>query len=341
MDSKELTHILLRRGARVILTYRRTTSLSLESIRELFAAELEANPNSHLEFETCDITDQNSVNQCVKSVLAKYGEIEHLYMIAAMSHVMASFSQKEYSIMANGQSYYYFLEAVKNLSPKTRVYGALTSELAGNVKPGETFNETSPWNPKSPYSYGKNLGGNWIKHYRESTDSNLFACFGILFNHSSAAYRTTDFFIRKLTNSFAKIALGKQDHIKFGFLDFWRDEGYSSFYAEQMINMLENPLGPVDYVIATGETHHAEEYLDETAAFFNIDWRKVVKVDDSLKRPREVERLVGDSTKAQKELGFRPNRMTFKQHIQLMAQYDYDLEAGKNPARPNVFELFP
>ncbi len=341
MDSKELTHILLRRGVRVILTYRRTTSLDLNLVRALFLNELTEFPDSRLEFEPCDITDQNSVNQCIRSVMSQYGDIQHIYMIAAMSHVGNSFSQKEYSIMANGQSYYYFLEAVKNLTPLTRVYGALTSELAGNVKEGQVFNEESPWNPKSPYSYGKNLGGNWIKHYRESTDSNLFACFGILFNHSSAAYRTTDFFIRRLTNSFAKIALGKLEFIEFGFLDFWRDEGYSSFYAEQMINMLENPLGPVDYVIATGTTHHAEEYLDAAGKHFNLDWRKCVKVDQSRMRPREVVRLVGDSSKAQKELGFRPNRMPFEDHIRLMCQYDYELEGGKNPARPDVFTLFP
>lgn len=340
MDSKELTHILLRRGARVILTYRRNTCLETSTIRALFAAELVQFPESRLEFELCDITDQDSVNQCIKSVLNKYGDIEHLYMIAAMSHVGDSFNQKEYSIMANGQSYYYFLEAVKNLTPKTYVYGALTSELAGNVETGATFNESTPWNPKSPYSYGKELGGRWIQHYREASDCGLYACFGILFNHSST-YRTTDFFIRRLTNSFAKIALGKQKDIQFGFLDFWRDEGYSAFYAEQMIKMLENPLGPTDYVIATGDTHHAEEYLDLAASHFNLRWQDVVKIDQSRMRPREVKRLIGDSSKAQRELGFRPNRMSFKDHIGIMCAYDYSLESGGQPKRPDVFSLFP
>lgn len=340
MDSKELTHILLKRGARVVLTFRRNTLLELDRIRALFIAELITNPESRLEFELCDITDQNSVNQCIRSILQKYGSIEHLYLIAAMTHVGDSFNQKEYSILANGQSYYYFLDAIKNHTPSTRVYGAMTSELAGNVEDGFVFSEKTTWNPKSPYSYGKELGARWIQHYREATDCNLYACFGILFNHSSC-YRTTDFFIRRLTNSFAKIALGKQKTVEFGFLDFWRDEGYSSFYAEMMIKMLENPRGPVDYVIATGQTHHAEEYLDLAAKHFNLRWQDVVKVEKSRFRPREVKRLIGDSIKAQNELDFRPNRMSFQDHMKIMCQYDYELESGANPSRPDVFALFP
>ncbi len=334
MDSKELTHILLARGDTVILTYRRNSLFNVDTIRCLFSNELAL--GGKLYFEVCDITDQNSVNECIKNTLKNHGKIDCLYMIAAMSHVGMSFSQKEYSILANGQSYYYFLESLLQNSPCTRVYGALTSELAGNVEPGTIFNEQTPWSPKSPYAYGKQLGGQWIKHFRES--NNMFCCFGILFNHSSAAYRTTDFFIRKLTNSFAKIAVGKQEIVEFGFLDFWRDEGYSSFYCEQMIKMLENS-NPTDYVIATGQTHHAEEYLDIVGKYFNLDWKKVVKINASLKRPREVVRLVGDSSKAQKELGFNPNRITFKKHLDLMCKYDYDLEMGLKPERPNVFEI--
>lgn len=341
MDSKELSHILLSRGYKVILTYRRNSSLNLENIKSLFLKELNLNNGCSLDFEFCDITDQNSVNLCIKSVVEKYSKIDHCYLIAAMSHVGHSFQQKEYSIIANGQSYYYFLEAIKKLTPSTHVYGALTSELAGNVLENNSFNEKTPWAPKSPYSYGKALGGYWIQHYRESIDNNLFCCYGILFNHSSAGYRTTDFFIRKLTNSFARIALGKQKNIEFGFLDFWRDEGYSSFYAEQMINMLENPRGPTDYVIATGKTHHAEEFLDLVGQYFNLNWKNIVKINNDLKRPNEVVRLIGDSSKAQQELNWNPNRISFKDHIDLMCKYDYELESGIIPIRPNVFELYP
>jgi len=94
-------------------------------------------------------------------------------------------------------------------------------------------------------------------------------------------------------------------------------------------------------VLATGPCHHAEEYLDIAGAHFNLDWKKVVKIDKSRLRPREVKRLVGDSSKAQRELGFRPNRLSFKDHLRIMCEYDYELESGQKPKRPNVFELFP
>ena len=341
MDTKELTHILLSRGDRVILTYRRNSLLDLVQIRRLFDLELNSDNGCELDFEFCDITDQSSVITCIKEVLSKYGSIDQLYMIAAMSNVGNSFNQKEYSIICNGQSYYFFLEAVKNLTRDTKVYGAMTSELAGNVPDGYLFTEESVWNPKSPYGYGKQLGGQWIKHYRDSLDCNLFCCFGLLFNHSSAAYRSLDFFCRKLTNSFARIALGKQEKVKFGFLDFWRDEGYSPFYAEQMINMLENPRGPLDYVIATGETHHAEEYLDIVGGYFNLDWKNVVEIDNNIKRPNEVVRLIGCPDKAVKDFGFRPNRISFKNQLELMSKYDYSLEKDGKAERPDVFKLFP
>jgi GDPmannose 4,6-dehydratase len=105
--------------------------------------------------------------------------------------------------------------------------------------------------------------------------------------------------------------------------------------------MLENPLGPTDYVIATGQTHHAEEYLDITAKHFNLRWQDVVKIDKSRLRPREVKRLVGDPSKAQRELGFRPDRISFADHLRLMCEYDYALEGGLKPVRPDVFALFP
>ena len=167
MDGKTLALILLNKGYEVILTYRRNTffnQLNIINQLEITHSEL---LRSKLHFETCEITDQNSVNTCIRNIISKFGKLDELYMIAAMSHVGNSFSQKEYSILANGQSYYYFLEAVKNLWRKCRVYGALTSELAGEVSDGTIFDEQTPWHPKSPYSIGKALGGHWIQFYRD------------------------------------------------------------------------------------------------------------------------------------------------------------------------------
>lgn len=337
MDGRTLAHILLSKDYQVILTYRRNSHLCLESILKEFEEDLLV--SGKLDFETCDITDHNNVEQCIKSILQKYGKIDELYMIAAMSHVGMSFSQKDYSIICNGQSYYFFLETLKNYSPTTKTYGALTSELAGNVPEGTIFNEQSVWDPKSPYGYGKALGGYWIKHYRESIDSNLFCCFGLLFNHSNTL-RSKDFLIRKLTNTFAKIVLGKEKDIKLAHLSFARDEHWSDFGCEMMWKMLQNSE-PKDYVIGNGECFWGEQYLDEVASYFNLDWKKYVRFDKELIRPNEVVRLIADSSKAVKELGWRCNRLTFKDHISLMSKYDYELESGLNPKRPDVFKLYP
>ena len=181
MDAKTLTHLLLSKNYKVILTYRRNSYFDEANIKNHFKDDLEKYPNSELYLEVCDISCQNSINECIRSVLKQHTRIDELYMLAAMSHVGNAFKQKELCINVNGQSYYYFLEALSNLSPKTKVYGALTSELAGNVPDGFYFNENTVWNPKSPYSIGKMLGGQWIKFYRESLDKKLFACFDIAF----------------------------------------------------------------------------------------------------------------------------------------------------------------
>ncbi len=337
MDGRTLTHILLLKNYHVILTYRRNSQLSTEIIAKEFENDLKL--AGQLSFETCDITDRNNVEERIKFVLQKCGKIDELYLIAAMSHVGMSFHQKDYSIMCNGQSYYYFLETLKNYTPTTRTYGALTSELAGDVPQGTVFNEETSWNPKSPYGYGKALGGYWIKHYRESINSNLFCCFGILFNHSNTL-RSKDFLIRKLTNTFAKIVLGKETEVKLAHLSFARDEHWSDFGCEMMWKMLQNSE-PKDYVIGNGECFWGEQYLDEVGNYFNLDWKKYVKFDKELIRPNEVVRLVCSPLKAEKELGWKRNRISFKDHIGLMCKYDYELESGQIPVRPDVFKLYP
>ncbi len=339
MDAKTLTHFLLKKSYRVILTYRRNSYFDEQNIRAFFAQDLINNPKARLHCEVCDIADQNSVNNCLATILRNYSYIDELYMLAANSHVGESFHNKDSVILVNGQSYYYFLEFLAKNSSKTRVYGALTSEVAGNVPDGFLFNEDTCWSPKSPYGYAKQLGSNWIKLYRESKDAGLFACFGILFNHSNQ-YRSKDFFIRKVTNSVARIELGKQTELKLGHLDFYRDEHWSDFGCEAMWKMLQLNE-PTDLVIATGKTYSGEEFLQQAFSFFNLKWQDYVKFDKSLLRPNEVPRLIGDSSKAQKLINWNPNRMPFQNHIELMCTWDYQLEDRRNPIRPNVFELFP
>lgn len=336
MDAKTLTHFLLSKGYKVILTYRRNSFFDEGNIKKHFIKDLMDNPNAELHLEVCDISCQNSVVECIKSILKRHSRIDELYLLAANSHVGESFKNKELSIQTNGMSVYYFLECLKNNSPKTKTYFAATSELVGGTESG-AFNENDKWNPKSPYAIGKALGARWIDFYRNSIDSNLFCCYGILFNHSNI-YRSKDFAIRKITNTAAKIALGKEKELKLGHLEWARDEHWSDFGCEAMWKMLQLK-SPENFVVGNGETHWGEEYVENAFSFFNINWRDYVKFDDSLKRPNEVVRLIADPINAKEKLGWIQNRISFKTHINLMCKYDYELESGMNPERPNVFSL--
>ena len=334
MDAKTLTHLLLSKNYRVILTYRRNTWFDEEKIKNLFKEDLIKYPKSELFLQVCDISCHNSVKECIKSVLKEHGRIDELYLLAANSHVGESFKNKELSIQTNGQSVYYFLETLKSLTPQTRTYFAATSELVGGIEDGK-FNEECLWNPRSPYSIGKALGARWINFYRDSLDSNMFCCYGILFNHSNT-YRSKDFVIRKITNTAAQIALGKTSELKLGHLQWARDEHWSDFGCEAMWKMLQLDK-PENFVVGNGETHWGEEYVELAFNYFNLDWKKYVKFDDSLKRPNEVVRLIADPRKAQEKLGWMPNRISFKKHIELMCKYDHEIESGQIPIRPNVF----
>ena len=336
MDAKTITHFLLSKGYRVILTYRRNTFFDVEKIRTIFYDDLKKYPDAELYLEVCDISCQNSVNECIRSCLLKHSRIDELYLLAANSHVGESFKNKELSIITNGQSVYYFLEALKNDSPKTRTYFAATSELTGGTG-NRGFKEEDAWNPRSPYAIGKALGARWINFYRDSLDSGLFCCSGILFNHSNT-YRSKDFIIRKLTNGAAKIALGKLRKLEIGHIHWSRDEHWSDFGCEMMWKMLQLN-SPENFVIGNEIDHTGEEYVKLIFDYFNLDWKKHIEFSDKLVRPNEVVNLIADSTKAKKLLGWVPNRIPFKHHIDLMCEFDYNLELKGFAERPNVFNI--
>jgi GDPmannose 4,6-dehydratase len=338
MDARTLTHFLLKKKYKVILTYRRNTFFDEQKIKDIFADDLKANPGAELFCEVCDIACQSSVRECIKSVLKQHSRIDELYLLAANSHVGQSFKNKDSSLIVNGQSVYYFLECLKEYSPKTRTYFAGTSELVGGIDSGK-FNEDCLWNPRSPYAIAKEVGARWVNFYRDSLDSRMFCCFGILFNHSNT-YRSKDFVIRTITNGAAKIAAGKEKTLKIAHLEWARDEHWSDFGCEMMWKMLQLDT-PQNFVIGNGDCHWGEEYMDIAFSYFNLDWRNYVKLDPSLARPNEVVRLIADSTRAQKVLGWVPNRLSFEEHIKLMCEFDYQLESGLSPVRPDVFKVVP
>ena len=330
MDAESLTDILLSKGYIVVGTYRKTASINLESIR------LSHGANENLHLEHCDISDPQSVKCLIKTVLERFGAIDEAYLLAAQSHVGMSFTSAESTVMTNGMSAFYFLSSFHELCPKTRVYFAATSELLGGDPSKCPFDESSEYECRSPYSIGKELGVRWVKYYQQM---GMFATYGILFNHSNTS-RNLSFYIRRVTNSAARISLGKQDSLSLGFLGFSRDEHWSDFGCEMMWKMLQLDA-PETFMICKGECFHGEQFLDAAFGHFNLRWQDYVKFDKDRVRPSEVVKLLGNPAKAVEKLGWNPKRMSFEDHIRLMCDYDYQLEQGLKPVRPNVFQLYP
>lgn len=333
MDAKSLAHILLDKGYHIIFTYRRNTSFDIIAHKALFADQLDN--GSTIDYVVCDLTDKNSVHLALKDVISKYEKIDECYLLAAQSHVGYSFSCAETTLMATGVSVFYFLDWFYNNSKDTRIFFAATSELFGG-RHDKPCNEDAEFDCRSPYSIAKEMGTRWIKYYRQL---GLFCCYAITYNHSNF-YRSLDFYIRRVTNTAAKIKLGKESVLSLGNLDFYRDESWSCYVCEQFYNMLQLNE-PDDFVLASGETHSGKEYLDIAFEYLGLNWKDHVVIDESRFRPNEVIRLIGDSSKAQKILGWQPNRMSFETHVELMTEYDFQLESGQKPKRINAFKLCP
>jgi GDPmannose 4,6-dehydratase len=273
---------------------------------------------------------------CIQNVLQKFDKIDELYSLAAQSHVGDSFKNALYTQHASGLSVYYILETLRELSPLTRIYQASTSEMFGGDPKNNPFNEKSPFELRSPYSIAKNLAYNWCQYYRQTYG--MYISSGFLFNHSNY-YRNYNFYCRHVTSSAARIALGKIDSFSCGNINHYRDEHFSDFGCEAMHKMLQLDF-PEDIVVGTGTAHHGEEYLDLAFNYFNLDWKKYIKIDPDKFRPNEVVKLTADCSKAKELLNWNPNRIPFKDHIEIMCKYDYELESGQTPIRPDVFTLY-
>jgi GDPmannose 4,6-dehydratase len=271
-----------------------------------------------------DLVDQSSLIRAME--IAKPDEV---YNLAAISHVGYSFKNPQLTADVTGKGVLNMLEAVRLSDPenKVRFYQASTSEMFGGLdynRPEKGYTEESPFHPRSPYGVAK-LYGHWItKNYRESYD--MYAVSGILFNHEGDR-RGVEFVTRKITNAVARIKLGKQDHIELG--DLWpkRDWGYAGDYVEGMWLMLQQDK-PDDYVLATGETHSIEEFLDLAFAEIGIDdWKPYVKQNPAFMRPAEVDLLLGDPTKAEQELGWK-RKVDFPGLVKLMVEHDLKIEGA-------------
>ena len=241
---------------------------------------------------------------------------EEVYHLAAQSHVRVSFDIPEYTGDVTALSTIRILEALRQTGVGSRFYQASSSEMFGKVREVPQ-SETTPFYPRSPYGAAKVYAYWATVNYRESYG--MFASNGILFNHESPR-RGETFVTRKITRAVARIKAGIDKDLYLGNLDAKRDWGYAKEYVEAMWLMLQQEQ-PDDYVVATGETHSVQEFLEEAFSYVGLDWRDYVHIDPKYYRPAEVDLLIGNPAKAKAKLGWTP-KITFKELVRLMVDAD-------------------
>ncbi len=312
-DGSYLTEFLLEKGYEVHGIIRRSSSFNTDRIDHIYVDPHSEDAKLFLHYG--DLTDGTTLRRIIEEV-----QPTEIFNLGAQSHVRVSFDSPEYTVDAVGMGVLRLLEAIRDYQQRTgievRFYQAGSSEMYGLVQEVPQ-KETTPFYPRSPYACAKVYGHWQTINYRESYG--LFACNGILFNHESPR-RGETFVTRKITRAVARIVAGKQKKLYLGNLDSKRDWGYAKDYIKAMWLMLQQEK-PDDYVIATNETHSIREFLDLAFQHVNLDWHEYVEFDERYLRPAEVELLIGDSTKARKQLGWEPS-VTFKELVQLMVDSD-------------------
>lgn len=258
-------------------------------------------------------------------------EYDECYHLAAQSFVAESFADGFSTMNTNVNGTHYLLAALREVRPNCRFYFAGSSEMFGKVREMPQT-ENTPFHPRSPYGISKVAGFYLTMNYREAYD--MYCISGILFNHEGPR-RGFEFVTRKITSAVARIKLGLQSELKLGNLDAKRDWGHAADYVRAMHAMLQQP-NPGDYVIATGRTHSVREFCEVAFNEVGLDYRDYIKVDPAFYRPSEVELLVGDSTKARAELGWKPT-YTFRELVREMVLAD--LQIGGRRSRN--FDGFP
>lgn len=316
-DGSYLAELLLNKGYEVHGTIRRASSFNTARIDHLYTDPHINGVRLFLHYG--DIADSTNLIKLLYRI-----QPDEIYHLAAQSHVRVSFDIPEYTGDVTGLGTIRILEAIRETGLKSKFYQASSSEMFGKVL--ETpQSELTPFYPRSPYGAAKVYAYWATVNYREAYG--MFAANGILFNHESPR-RGETFVTRKITRAVARIKANLQDKLYLGNLDAKRDWGYAKEYVEAMWLMLQQDK-PEDYVIATGETHSVGEFLTEAFSCANLDWHDYVEMDPKYLRPSEVELLVGDASKARKELGWEP-KVTFKDLVRLMVDADMSLVTAKD-----------
>lgn len=325
-DGSYLAEFLLGKGYEVHGIIRRSSSFNTGRIDSLYQDPHV--PDVRLRLAYGDLNDASSLNTILRTI-----QPDEIYNLGAQSHVRVSFEIPEYTAEVTGVGTIRLLEAIRESGQRPKFYQASSSEMFGKVQEIPQ-RETTPFYPRSPYGAAK-LYAHWITvNYREAY--NLFACSGILFNHESPR-RGETFVTRKITKAAARIKLGLQQDLYLGNLDAKRDWGYAGDYVQAMWLMLQQEQ-PDDYVIATGETHTVREFLDVAFSHLGLDWQQYVKIDPKYYRPTEVDLLIGDATKAKKQLQWEP-KVRFQELARMMVEADLEaererLEGTNNYSRP-------
>ncbi|ASC70976.1 GDP-mannose 4,6-dehydratase [Halomicronema hongdechloris C2206] len=315
-DGSYLAELLLEQGYEVHGIIRRTSTFNTDRIDHIYVDP--HNEAARIFLHYGDLTDGTTLRRILEEV-----KPHEVYNLGAQSHVRVSFDSPEYTVDSVAMGTLRVLEAIRDYQHRTgiqvRFYQAGSSEMFGKVQEIPQ-KETTPFYPRSPYACAKVYGYWQTLNYREAYD--LFACNGILFNHESPR-RGETFVTRKITRAVARIVAGQQRKLYLGNLDAKRDWGYAKDYVKAMWLMLQQDTAD-DYVIATGETHSIREFLDIAFQHVNLDWQDYVEFDPRYLRPAEVELLIGDPAKAQRQLHWEPT-VTFEGLVKLMV--DADLEA--------------
>jgi GDPmannose 4,6-dehydratase len=309
-DGSYLAELLLSKGYEVHGLIRRASTFNTTRIDHIYQDPHETNPKLTLHYG--DLLDGVGLTNLIREI-----EPTEIYSLAAQSHVMVSFTMPQYTAQVDAVGTVAILEAIRATKRDIRFYQASTSELYGSTPPPQ--NEESPFRPRSPYASAKLMAYWSTVNYREAFG--IHATNGILFNHESPR-RGETFVTRKITRAVAAIKAGKQKKLYLGNLDAIRDWGYAKEYVESMWLMLQQPKSS-DFVVATGVGATVKDFAEKAFTHAGLEWEKYVEIDQKYARPTEVDALIGDPSKAKKELGW-----SAKTHWQDLAKLmvDADLE---------------
>ena len=292
-DGSFLAELLLEKGYEVHGIIRRSSSINTHRLDHMYTGVHESDGRLVLHYG--DLGDSTSLVTVLRNV-----QPAEVYHLGAQSHVQVSFEIPEYTADVTGTGTIRLLDAIRTSGVDTRFYQASSSEMFGSAPPPQS--EATPFHPRSPYACAKVFSFHTTVNYREAYG--MFATNGILFNHESER-RGETFVTRKITRAVAAIHAGRQEHLYLGNLDAKRDWGFAGDYVEGMWRMLQHDVAD-DFVLATGEAHSVREFCELAFAHVGLDWEEYVRIDERYLRPAEVDHLLGDASKAEADLGWKP-----------------------------------